>query len=231
MTMMDFLTTALLLSALASPAGGFAPSTDDLKCGARPGGDPGMPDAVILLDHELLEADLEDGRIQISSLPDDIHSLYIVCWRWIELNYGVKVRSGGSYILTKGWIEQTRKDRIAALEALVAAQDRHRERIGEYAARVEDLADFGALSDYGLPYYLVLDLSRTDDGWQVRLEPKKDWSEGNHEPIRAIYRCFAYAGTVPAKWEKMRSDGGPGPVERKPECYESGTLVREVRVG
>ena len=229
--MMSFLTTAFLISALVSPAGGFAPSTDELKCGVRPGGDPGMPVAVVLLDHEVLEGDGEDGRIQISSLPDDIYSVYVVCWRWIELNYGVKVRSGGSYVLTKGWVEQTRKDRIAALEALVAAQDRHRERTGEYAARVEELTDFGALSDHGLPYYLVLNLSRTDDGWQARLDPKKDWSEGNHEPIRAIYRCFAYAGTVPSKWEKMRSDGGPGPVARKPECYEPGTLVRSVRVG
>lgn len=229
--MTSFLTTALLMSALLSPAGGFAPSTDELKCGARAGGDPGMPDAVILLDHELFEGDGEDARVEITSLADDIHSVYVVCWRWIELNYGVKVRVGGSYVLTKGWIEQTRKDRIAALDALVAAQDRHRERTGEYAARVEDLADFGALADYGLPNYLVLNLSRTGDAWQARLEPRKDWSEGNHEPMRTIYRCFAYAGTVPAKWEKMRSDGGPGPEERKPECYESGTLVRSVRVG
>ena len=229
--MMSFLTTAFLISALSFPAGGFAPSTDELKCGARAGGDPGMPDAVILLDHELVEGDREDARFQITSLAEDIHSVYVVCWRWIELNYGVKVRVGGSYVLTKGWIEQTRKDRIAALEALVAAQDRHRERTGQYAARIEELADFGALSDHGLPSYLVLNLSRTGDGWQARLEPKEDWSEGNHEPIHTIYRCFAYAGTVPAKWEEMRSDGGPGPVERKPECYESGTLVREVRVG
>ena len=135
--MMSFLTTKLLLSALASPADGFAPSTAELKCGARHGGDPDMRDAVILLDHEVLEGGPEDARF----------------------------------------------------------------------------------------------LSTTADGWQARLEPKEDWSEGNHEPMRAIYRCFAHAGEVPAGWEKMRRDGGPGPVERKPECYEPGTLVREIWVG
>ena len=223
---MDFLTTAFLISAL-TPAGGFAPTTGELKCPARAGGDPDMPNAVVLLDHELYDGDVND----LMAMSDDIASVYVVCWRWIEMNYGVKVRGGGSYVLTKGWIEQTRKDRIAAMDALVAAQDRHRERTGEYAARIEELEDFGALSDYGLPYYLVLNLSGTGDGWQARLEPKKDWSVGNHEPIRAIYRCFAFAGEVPAKWEKMRRDGGPGPGERKPECFEPGKLVREVRVG
>lgn len=217
---MHFLTAALLISALASPADGFAPSTDELKCGSRPGGDPGMPDAVVLLDHELLEGDREDGRLRITSMADDIYSVHVVCWRWIELNYGVQVRVGGSYVLTKGWIEQTRRDRIAALEALAAAQDRHRDRIGEFAARVEELADFGALSDYGLPNHLALDLIRNGDGWQARLEPRSDWSVGNHEPLSPVYRCFVYAGVMPEGWEKLRRDGEPGPRERKPECYE-----------
>lgn len=224
--MLNFLTTAFLVSALF-PAGGFAPSTDEFKCGVREGGDPDMPNSVVLLDHEVYDGDVND----LMAMSDDFASVYVVCWRWVELNYGVRVRGGGSYVLTKGWIEQTRQDRIAALEALAAAQDRHREHTGEYAARIEELADFGALSDYGLPYYLVLNLNRTADGWQARLEPKKDWSVGNHEPIRTIYRCFAYAGEIPAKWEKMRRDGEPGPRERKPECYESGTLVRAMRVG
>ena len=224
--MMTFLTTAFLISAL-SPASGFAPSTDELKCPARAGGDPDMPNAVVLLDHEVYDGDVND----LMAMSDDIASVNVVCWRWVELNYGVKVRGGGSYVLTNGWIEQTRRDRTAALEALVAAQDRYRERTGEYAARIEELADFGALSDHSLPYYLVLNMSTTADGWQARLEPKKDWSVGNHEPIHTIYRCFAFAGEMPARWEKMRRDGGPGPVERKPECYESGTLVRSVRIG
>lgn len=225
--MTSLLTTMFLASALAAPAGGFAPSPDEFKCGARPGGDPGMPNSVVLLDHEVYDGDVNE----LVRRSDEIASVEIVCWRWIELNYGVKVRGGGSHVLTKGWIEQTRKDRIAALEALVAAQDRHRERTGQYAGRIEELADFGALSDYGLPYYLVLNLSGTGDGWQARLEPKEDWSVGNHVPMSPIYRCFAFAGKVPAKWEKMRRDGEPGPAERKPECFERGTLVREVRVG
>lgn len=223
--MMDFLTTAFLISALTS-TGGFAPSTDELKCGARPGGDPDMPAAIVLLDHEVYDGDVND----LMAMSDDIASVYVVCWRWIELNYGVKVRGGGSYVLTKGWIEQTREDRIAALEALVAAQDRYREQTGEYAVRVEDLPDFGDLSDYGLPDHLQLDLTTTSSGWEARLEPEKGWTTGYRAPS-PLYRCFAFAGEVPEGWESMRRDGQPGPTERKPECYESGTLVRAVRVG
>lgn len=212
---MTFLTAALLLSAVASPAGGFVPSGDEFKCGLRPGGDPGMPEVVILLDHEVYDGEPDD----LMALADDIAYLEVVCWRWIELNYGVKVRSGGSYVLTKGWIEQTRKDRIGALEALVAAQDRHRERTGEFAARIEELADFGALSDYGLPSFLVIDLSRTGEGWQAWLEPKSDWSTGNHEPVDPVYRCVAFVGEVPAKLAKIWRGKEQGPEARKPECF------------
>jgi len=229
MTMLSFLTTAFLISAL-TPAGGFTPSTDDFKCWTREGGDSDMLDVIVLLDHEVLEGDRTDARTEITSLGNQIAYVQIVCWPWIELNYGVKVRVGGSYVLTKGWIEQTRKDRIAALEALVSAQDRYREQTGEYAVRVEDLPDFGDLSDYGLPDHLQLDLTSTSSGWEARLEPEKGWTTGYRAPS-PFYRCFAFAGEVPEGWESMRRDGQPGPTERKPECYESGTLVRTVRVG
>ena len=141
------------------------------------------------------------------------------------------MRSGGIYVLTKGWIEQTRQDRVAALEALVSAQDRHRELTGEYTARVEDLPDFGALSDYGLPDHLQLDLSRTSSSWKARLEPEKGWATDAYTRLERVYRCFAFEGEAPPGWEEMRRGGQPGPVERKPECFEPRTLVLSMRGG
>ncbi len=225
--MPSLFTTMFLVSAVASPAGGFALPGDELKCQAR-GGAGDMPDAIVLLDHKVLEGDREDARIQITELNDDIASLQIVCWRWVEAQYGIKVRLGATYVLTKGWIEQTRKDRIAALEALVSAQDRHRELTGQYAARVEDLPDFGALSDYGLPDHLQIDLSMTGSGWKARLEPVEGWATDAHANLGPVYRCFAYAGEAPEGWEMLR-DGQPGPAERKPECFEPGTLARAMK--
>lgn len=226
--MPSLLTTLFLASAVTAPAGGFALPGDEFKCQAR-GGGPEMPDAVVLLDHKVLDGDRENARIQVTSLGDDIALVQIVCWRWVEAHYGIKVRQGATYVLTKGWIEQTRKDRIAALEALVSAQDRHRELTGEYAVRVEDLPDFGVLSDYGLPDHLQLDLSRTGSGWNARLEPVKGWTTDAHAPIGPVYHCFAFAGEVPEGWEEMRRQDQPGPSERKPECFEPGTLVRSMR--
>jgi len=105
-------------------------------------------------------------------------------------------RRAGVFILTKEWLEQTRQDRVGALEALVSAQDRHWEMTGGYAARIEDLPDFGALSDYDLPDHLQLDLSRTSGGWQARLEPEEEWLTGYRGP-GAAYHCFAFAGARP----------------------------------
>ena len=228
--MPSLFTTMFLMSVAVSPAGGFALPGDELKCQAR-GGGPNMPVAVVLLDHKVLEGDREDARVRIISLGDDIALVEVVCWRWVEARYGIKVRSGATYVLTKGWIEQTRNDRIAALEALVAAQDRHRELTGEYVARVEDLPDFGALSDYGLPDHLQLDLSRTGSGWKARLEPEKGWATDAHADLKPAWSCFAFAGEAPPGWESMRRGGQPGPAERKPECFEPGTLVRAMKGG
>ena len=228
--MPSLFTTMFLMSVAAPPAGGFALPGDELKCQAR-GGGPNMPVAVVLLDHKVLEGDRENARVQLTSLGDDIALVEVVCWRWVEARYGIKVRSGATYVLTKGWIEQTRKDRIAALEALVSAQDRHLELTGEYAARVEDLPDFGALSDYGLPDHLQLDLSRTGSGWKARLEPVEGWATDAYTNLEPVYRCFAFAGEAPEGWAEMLRDGQPGPSERKPECFEPGTLVRAMKGG
>ena len=122
---------------------------------------------------ELLEGDEEDIRKHLASVQNRMGLFEFVCWRWLEANYGVEVLSGGVFILTEEWLEQTRQDRVAALEALVSAQDRHRQITGQYAARIADLPDLGGLSDYGLPAHLQLDMGRTSGGWQARLEPKE----------------------------------------------------------
>lgn len=213
-------TTMFLVTAIASSAGGSAPYDAAFKCPARPGDDPDMMEWVLLVDLEMLEGDTLQLGEQLKALRSKEMGLWeIVCWEWVEANYGVEVRWGGVFILTKKWLEQTRQDRVAALEALVSAQDRHWEMTGGYAARVEDLPDFGALSDYGLPDHLQLDLSRTSGGWQARLEPEEAWFTGYRTPGSA-YRCFAFAGEVPAGWESVGRDGQPGPGERKPECFK-----------
>lgn len=222
--MPSLFTTMFLVTAIASSAGGSAPYDADFKCPARPGDDPDMMETVLLVDLEMLEGDTLYLREQHNALRSNEMGLWeIVCWQWLEANYGVKVRWGGVFILTKEWLEQTRQDRVAALEALVSAQDRHWEMTGEYAARVEDLPDFGALSDYGLPDHLQLDLSRTGGGWQARLEPEEAWFTGFRNP-GAAYRCFAFAGEEPAGWESVRRDGQPGPGEREPECFKGGKV-------
>lgn len=226
--MTGFLATMLFMSAVASPIGGLAPYDGDFKCGARPGADPDMLDGVVILDLELLAGNREDIEKQLASVRNRLGLFEIVCWRWLEANYGVEVRSGGVFLLTEEWLKQTRQDRVAALEALVSAQDRHREMTGEYAARIEDLPDFGVLSDYGLPGHLQLDMGRTSGGWQARLEPKEDWfrlASGRHlRGPGAAYHCFAFTGEVPAEWEPVRRDGQPEFREREPECFK-GTQV------
>ena len=222
--MPGLLTTMFLVTAFASFAGGSAPHDADFKCPARPGGDPDMMETVLLVDLEMIEGDTLHLREQHNALKSNEMGLWeIVCWEWVEANYGVKVRYGGVFILTRKWLERTRRDRVAALEALVSAQDRHWEMTGEYAARVEDLSDFGALSDYGLPVHLQLDLSTTGGGWQARLEPEEAWFTSYRNPGPA-YRCFAFAGEVPAGWESVGRDGQPGPREREPECFKGGNV-------
>ena len=225
-------TTMLLVAAVASHTGGPASYDAELKCTARPEADD-MPGWVVLLDLELLEGELEDNR---ERLRERLASLEIAvqtfaCWAWLEAHYGAEVRNGAVFILTEEWLERTRQDRVAALEALVSAQDRHWEMTGEYAARVEDLPDFGVLSDYGLPDHLQLELSGTSGGWQARLEAAEDWFRPQPNTVEALYHCFAFAGDVPVGWEAMRRDGQPGPGEREPACFEPETLVKSIRRG
>lgn len=221
-------TTMFLVTAVASHTGGPAPFDADLKCTARDRA-ADMPAWVVLLDLELLEGDVEDNRERLDSL--EVAVVTFACWAWMEAHFGVEVRNGAVFILTKEWLERTRQDRVAALEALVSAQDRHWEVTGEYAARVEDLPDFGVLSDYGLPDHLQLELSSTSRGWQARLEAGEDWFRPKPNPVEALYHCFAFAGDAPEGWEAMRRDGQPGPGEREPACFEPRTLVQSMRRG
>lgn len=228
MTVIGFLATVLFMSAVAPPTSGLVPHDADFKCGARPGANPDMLDWVAVLDLDVLEGDLEDNGERLTPLLDKIALFEFVCWRWLEANYGVRVRSGGVFILTEEWLEQTRQGRVAALEALVSAQDRHRAMTGEYAARIEDLPDFGGLSDYGLPGHLQLDMGRASGGWHALMEPKEDWFRlASGRALRgpgAAYRCFAFTGPVPAEWKSTRRDGQPEFREREPECFK-GTRV------
>ena len=207
----------LLLFVGAAPTGVLDRPSDAPKCPLRGWGGPDMPEHILLLDHEVLDGEIEDFRAW--ARDKQIYSLEIVCWRWVETNYGIQVQAGASYTLTKPWVERTRKDRIAALEALVAAQDRHLEQTGGYAAEVEDLAGFGALADYGLPKHLLVDLSLTRSGWTAELTAQESWMTGPYTNMKPLYDCFAFAGEPLADWEEMAAEEQVALAERKPVCF------------
>ena len=87
--MASLFTTMFLVAAVVSPAGGPVPYDADLKCAARVGGDPDMPESVTILDHELLKGNPESHREQINAMQ--IAWAVIACWEWLEAHYGVKV--------------------------------------------------------------------------------------------------------------------------------------------
>ena len=213
----------LLLLVGAAPASVFDRPTDASKCPLRGWGGADMPESVLLLDHEVMEVeefeDFRDFRDWFKDRNRQIYSMEIVCWRWVEENYGIRVQAGASHVLTKEWVEQTRQDRIAALEALAAAQDRHLEQTGDYAADVEDLPGFGALSEYGLPPHLLVDLSAAGGGWTARLTAKESWLSGPYTRMKPQYDCFAFAGEAPAEWEAIAAEEQAALAERKPVCF------------
>ena len=181
-----------------------------------------MPETVVLLDDEVFEGETTDLR----DLEHDIHSLEVVCWSWVEEHFGIQVRNSGVYVLTRGRAEHNRKTRIEALEALIAAQDRHRASRGEYADRLEKLPDFGLLSDYGLAPYFQLDLRNTESGWAARVGTTESWRAGfdDREPVTT---CYAFSGATPAEWEASRPVEQPALSERQPVCFRprSGTAT------
>lgn len=211
-------TALLLLLGGVTPTGVLDRPSDTLKCPLRGPVGEEMPHSILLLDHEVHD-NPEDSREWFVNNRRQIHSLEIVCWRWVEENYGIQVQAGASHALTKQWVERTRNDRIAALEAIVTAQDRHRERTGEYAANVEHLPGFGALSDYGLPAHLLVDLNTAGGGWTARLTAKESWLRGQYTRMKPQYDCFAFAGEAPAEWEEIAAGEGVELAERKPVCF------------
>lgn len=218
-------TATLLLFLGVAPTGVFDRPSEGSKC--RPRGPVGedMPHFIVLLDHEVHDGKPEDFRDWFKANAREIHSMEIVCWRWVEENYGVQVQSGAWYTLTEEWVEQTRKDRLAALDALVTAQDRHLEQTGEYAASVDDLPGFGAPSDYGLPAHLVVDLRTAGGGWTARLTAKESWLTGPYTftgattRMEPLYDCLAFAGEAPFVWEAIAAKEGVELAARKPVCF------------
>lgn len=223
---MSKLATALLLLLVGvAPAGVLDRPSEGPKC--RPRGPVGedMPDFVILLNHEVHDGELVGFPEWLKNDGRQVHSWEMVCWRWVEENYGIQVQSGAWYTLTEEWVEQTRKDRLAALDALVTAQDRHLEQTGEYAASVDDLPGFGAPSDYRLPAHLLVDLRTAAGGWTARLTAKESWLSGPYTftgattRMEPLYDCLAFAGEAPFVWEAIAVAEGVELAERKPVCF------------
>lgn len=218
-------TATLLLFLGVAPTSVFDRPSDTLKCPPRGPVGEDMPHWIILLDHEVHDGELEGFREGLKNDGRQIHSMEIVCWRWVEENYGNQVQSGAWYTLTEEWVEQTREDRLAALAALVTAQDRHLKQTGEYAASVDDLPGFGAPSDYGLPAHLLVDLGTAEGGWTARLTAKESWLSGPGTFIgptarmEPLYDCLAFAGEAPAEWEAIAAEEGVELAERKPVCF------------
>lgn len=206
-------TFILALPALLLP-GVPAPSPDLLKCSPRPDSAAGMPDAVVIIEEAVVEGDQRDWATL--SAEHEIETAEIVCWKWVETHYGVQVKLGATYIRTKQQVERERTDGIAALEGLVAAQDRHRERHGTYALEAQALTDF-TLSGYGLPVFFEVEFDSVAEGWAARLVASTKMPGGLGFRPNA---CRVFVGSAPTEWRSMRRDGQPLQIkERQPVCH------------
>ena len=179
-----------------------------------------MPETVLILNDEVFEGDESEWE----HAARDAYWAQVVCWRWIEKYFGIEVRVGGPYVVTEDWAERTRKSREAALEALIEAQDRHLESRGTHADALDDLPEFGALSDHGLPEYVHLDLIRTEDGWGARVAATRAWISGFRGLAPAI-PCYAFVGTPPDELEGFAGEDRATLTERQPTC--TGPLAEE----
>ncbi len=217
--MPSLIAALLFVSSVALLPGGAAPSPGDLKCSGRAGNHADMPETVVILDDRVIEVEIPDFDLDDHGLTNtDIHSFGFVCWRWIEEHHGFRVKSTGVYVVTVDWMKRRGENQRAALEALIAAQDRHRERHGKYAQEAGELPDFGSLADHGLPSYFELDLTATNDGWSARVSANTGWSE--HVEYGVPKGCFAFAGAVPEKWTKAPGKDRPAFTEREPMCSD-----------
>ncbi len=196
---------------------GSALSPGDPKCSGRPGSHPDMPETVVILDDRLIEVEIPDFDLDDHDLENsDMHGFGFVCWRWIEEHHGFLVQSTGVYVVTVDWAERRQANQLAALEAMVAAQDRYRETNGKYASQVEELPGFGSLGDYGLPSYFELDLTAADDGWGAVVRASRGWSQGVEYGVPK--GCFFFVGAVPEAWKTAVGGEGPEFRERQPVC-------------
>lgn len=208
---MFFSAAALLLAASAALSTvGPAPSADESKCTWR-GGGPDMREWVVILDDEVIEMD--PGEFDLDDFGESSLEFFeIVCWRWVEEHYGVEVSAGAIYVLTEEGVRQHENGQIAALETIVAAQDRYRDAHGRYAPGVEELAGFAGLTEHGLPTYFALELHLTGDGWAARVGATKDGD------ARLLAPCMVFVGTFPDGWLEADSDAEPVLQERRPVC-------------
>ena len=205
----------LLASAGTLEFGDPTGSADVLRCDSRRvGGDPDMPVSVLVIDDELFEGDASTWYAD-----DNVYGVAIVCWRWVEEYLGLEVRLGATYVLTQQYLERMRESRLASLEALIAAQDHHRNAHGAYAEELDDLSGFGVLADYGVPKYMQLELVRTEAGWGAGVGATKRWLAEFHgwEPARP---CYAFVGTPPEEWKTIPNEDRSELVERQPVCLE-----------
>ena len=195
-----------------------APSPGEFKCGGRGGSHADMPETVVILDDKVIEVEIPDFDLDFHNLANSDFTFGFVCWRWIEEHYGFQVNSTGLFITTVDWLKRGRDNQLAALGALIAAQDRHREEHGKYAHQADGLPGFGSLVDYGLPTYFELDLKGADDGWSARVTASTGRSGG--AKLVPTTGCFAFVGAVPEAWTTALSRDMPAFRERQPMCSE-----------
>ncbi|MCY4573528.1 MAG: hypothetical protein OXF01_12090 [Gemmatimonadetes bacterium] len=206
------------------PSIGPALSAGEMKCTGRPGGGPEMLQWVVVLDDEVIEVSPEEFDLDDygEARPTDIDIVAYVCWRWLDAHYGIQVSAGAVYALTREGSERHEQGQIGALEAIVAAQDRHWEEQGGYASSVGELAGFGGLSGHGLPSYFGLELVVTGEGWAARVGMTGGWDGYPEPPEKGLASaCLVFVGTVPEGWMGKAADTGTALQERQPVCPQS----------
>ena len=151
----------------------------------------------------------------------------VVCWSWVEEQYGVRVRNGAIYVMTHDGLEQTRKSQTASLEAIAAAQDRHLQTHGTYVRTLKQLTGVGTASDYDLPKYFRLSLEGTTVGWAATVGPTESWLAGFGGSVLTP-PCYAFVGPPPDGWASIAAGDRRTLTEREPLCIEP---YREHAVG
>ena len=201
--------------AASAGAGGVAGPPGPRKCAPRVGGNPDLPETVVIIDHQPLDVPPSEWN----HTDHDIRWVEVVCWSWVEAYYGVQVRNGAIYVLTDEGLARTRQGQIARLEAIIAAQDRHLRTHAAYARTLRELTGVGVASDYDLPEYFQVDLEETAVGWAARVEPSERWLAGFRGSVPAP-SCYVFVGAPPDGWESIAADDRRAPAEREPVCIE-----------